>query len=275
MKQIAPLLLLILFTSFAATAQHSLRKRWSTDTTLATPESVLFDAQNKILYVSLINGQPDQADGKGGIAKVNLDGKVLDTNWVTGLNAPKGLGEYGNTLYAADLNEVVVIDIPSGKVTKKIPVEGAQFLNDITVDTKGNVYVSDTRTGKVHKIENGTVTTYLENLKNPNGLLALGNDLYVLASGVLYKADAGKKLTTIAEGMDASTDGVEQVKPGEYIVSCWNGVVYYVKDDGNKQQLLDTRADKINSADIGYDAGNKIVYVPTFFKKGVVSYQLQ
>jgi hypothetical protein len=127
----------------------------------------------------------------------------------------------------------------------------------------------------VHKIENGTVSTYLENLKNPNGLLALGDDLYVLASGSLYKAGTDKKLTTIAEGMDASTDGVEQVNPGEYIVSCWSGVVYYVKNDGSKQQLIDTRADKTNSADIGYDADNKIVYVPTFFKKGVVAYQLQ
>jgi len=275
MKQVTPMFLFALVISFIATAQHSLTKKWSTDTTLAIPESVLFDAQNKILYASLINGQPDRADGKGGIAKVALDGKILDTNWVTGLNAPKGLGKYNNILYAADLTEVAVIDIPSGKVTKKISVEGAQFLNDITVDSKGNVYVSDSRTGKVHKIENGTVTTYLENLKNPNGLLALGDDLYVLASGSLYKAGADKKLTTIAEGMDASTDGVEQVKPGEYVVSCWIGVVYYVKNDGSKQQLLDTRADKTNSADIGYDATNKIVYVPTFFKKGIVAYQLQ
>ena len=275
MKQVTPMFLFALVISFIATAQHSLTKKWSTDTTLAIPESVLFDAQNKILYASLINGQPDRADGKGGIAKVALNGKILDTNWVTGLNAPKGLGKYNNILYAADLTEVAVIDIPSGKVTKKISVEGAQFLNDITVDSKGNVYVSDSRTGKVHKIENGTVTTYLENLKNPNGLLALGDDLYVLASGSLYKAGADKKLTTIAEGMDASTDGVEQVKPGEYVVSCWIGVVYYVKNDGSKQQLLDTRADKTNSADIGYDATNKIVYVPTFFKKGIVAYQLQ
>jgi len=106
-------------------------------------------------------------------------------------------------------------------------------------------------------------------------LLAIGNDLYVLASGTLYKADANKKLTRIAEGMDESTDGVEQVTPGEFLVSCWNGIVYYVKADGSKQTLFDTRAEKINSADIGYDAKNKIVYVPTFFRKSIVAYQLK
>src|SRR5689334_149443 len=126
MKQITPMFLFALFISLISTAQHSLTKKWSTDTALATPESVLYDAQNKILYASLINGQPDQADGKGGVAKVDLNGKILDTNWVTGLNAPKGLGKFDNMLYAADLTEVAVIDIPSGKVTKKIPVEGAQ-----------------------------------------------------------------------------------------------------------------------------------------------------
>src|SRR3954469_9155215 len=124
MKQITPMFLFALFISFIATAQHSLTKKWSTDTALAIPESVLFDAQNKILYASLINGQPDQADGKGGIAKVDLYGKVLDSNWVTGVNAPKGLGKYGNTLYAADLTEVAVIDISSGKVANRIPIEG-------------------------------------------------------------------------------------------------------------------------------------------------------
>jgi hypothetical protein len=39
--------------------------------------------------------------------------------------------------------------------------------------------------------------------------------------------------------------------------------------------LLDTREQKVNSADIGYDAKNKIVYVPTFFRNSVVAYQLK
>lgn len=155
------------------------------------------------------------------------------------------------------------------------PVEGAVFLNDITVDAKGVVYVSDTRTNKVHKIENGKVSTYLDNMKGANGVLAVGTDLYVLTSGSLQKADTNKKLTTLADGMDASTDGIEMVKENEFIVSCWNGILYYVKADGTKQVLFDTREQKINSADIGYDAKNKIVYVPTFYKNSIHAYQLK
>ncbi len=112
-------------------------------------------------------------------------------------------------------------------------------------------------------------------MKGANGVLAVGTDLYVLTSGSLQKADTNKKLTTLADGMDASTDGIEMVKENEFIVSCWNGILYYVKADGTKQVLFDTREQKINSADIGYDAKNKIVYVPTFYKNSIHAYQLK
>jgi hypothetical protein len=58
-------------------------------------------------------------------------------------------------------------------------------------------------------------------------------------------------------------------------VTCWGGVIYYVKDDGSKQTLLDTRDEKINSADLGYDAVNRILYIPTFAKNSVVAYKLK
>jgi hypothetical protein len=51
--------------------------------------------------------------------------------------------------------------------------------------------------------------------------------------------------------------------------------VYYVVAGAQKITLFDTRSEKINSADIGYDAKKKIIYVPTFLKNNVVAYQLQ
>lgn len=265
----------LIFTGAHVSAQHQLTKIWTTDTTLNTPESVLYDGQGKVLYVSLIKGDASAKDGEGGVAKVGLDGKIINADWITGLNAPKGLGKHGNTLYVADIDEIVAIDIAKGAVIKKYPVEGATFLNDITVDASGVVYVTDSRTGKVHTLTNGTVATMLEGLKGPNGILAVKDGLYVLASGSLLKVNNDKSTQTIAEGMDSSTDGIEEVKPGEFVVSCWAGVVYYVKADGSKEQLFDTREAKINSADIGYDAQKKIVYVPTFLKNSVMAYQLK
>jgi hypothetical protein len=270
------MVMLILLKNNDVRAQnHQLVEKWHTDSVLKVPESVLFDAENKVLYTSNIGGAPAGKNGKGSIGKVGLDGKIIAVDWVTGLNGPKGLGKFKNTLYAADVDEVVAIDIKAGKIINHFPVAGAQFLNDITVDSKGAVYVSDSKLGKIHKIENGNVSTYAEDISGVNGLLAVGNDLYVLASGSLWKFTADKQRNKIAEGMDASTDGVEMVKENEFIVSCWAGAVYYVKTDGSKEQLLDTRDKKINSADIGYDNKARIVYVPTFFRNSIVAYELK
>ena len=254
---------------------QQLVKLWESDTTLKVPESVYFDADNKVLYVSNIDGQPAEKDGKGSIGKVGTDGKVIAAEWVTGLNSPKGMALYKNTLWVSDLNELVSIDIKSGTITNRIAIDSAVFLNDVTVDKDGAVYVSDSRTGKVHKVVNGKAETWLQGLKGPNGLLAHKKDFYVLDQGVMYKVEKDKSLKKITEGMEGGTDGIENVKGDDFIVSCWSGVVYYVKGDGSKEKLLDTRDAKINSADIGYDSKNRIVYVPTFWKNNVVAYTLK
>ena len=69
------ILLLVAFISpLLLTAQHKLEKLWQTDTIVAVPESVLVDAPNNLLYVSLIDGNPWDADGKGGVGR---DGSSL------------------------------------------------------------------------------------------------------------------------------------------------------------------------------------------------------
>jgi sugar lactone lactonase YvrE len=266
---------LLAFGAFAFAQKPQLVKKWETDTTLRVPESVLYDAGNKILYASNIDGAPDQKDGKGSIARIGLDGKILSVDWVKGLNAPKGLGLYNNVLWVADVDELVSIDVVSGQITSHVPIAGAAFLNDVTIDQNGVIYVSDTKTKKVHRVENGNVSVYLQDLKGPNGVLIHSDTLYVLDQGTLYKVGANKALVKVADGMDPSTDGVEHIQDNDFIVSAWAGVIYYLHGDGSKDVLLDTRDQKINSADIGYDPEGRIVYVPTFFKNKVVAYDLK
>jgi len=270
-KLLLPLLSMI---SLVANAQHQLAKIWTTDTIVAIPESVLPDFKKGILYVSLIDGGGWDADGKGGVARLSLDGKKYEGTWITGLNAPKGLGMYGNHLYAADVNEVVVIDMAKGQVEKKIPIPGASGLNDITVADNGTVYVSDSRTAKVWKIENDQPSLFLDSMQGVNGLKAIGNDVYVLSGKNFVKADQAKKITKLAD-LEQGGDGVEPVGNGDFIVTSWGGWIYYVHPDGKIETLLDTHLDKKNTADIGYDPVNKIIYVPTFNAKTVVAYQLK
>lgn len=255
-------------------AQHQLQKIWETDTTLAVPESVLPDTKNGILYVSLIDGAPWESDGKGGIAKLDLNGKIINDYWIKGLNAPKGMGLYKGKLYVADVKEVAVIDVNKGAIEKRIAVPNAERLNDLTIDNKGVVYVSDSQTGVVYRVENGQITTYLTGFKGLNGLRALGKDLYVATGKDVYKTDATKQLTSIGI-IDQGGDGIEPVGNGDWIGSAWAGYIYYFHKDGKKDLLLDTHEQKMNTADIGYDPVKKIVYVPTFFRKSVAAYQLK
>src|SRR5690606_29671967 len=177
-------------------------------------------------------------ENSGFISKVDLNGQILERDWVPNLTATKGMGLFNDRLYAAEMSTVAVIDVNTGSIVKRIPIEGAEMLNDITIDPNGIVYVSDTRTGKVHKIENDEPSLYMENLQSPDGLLSVGNMLYILADGTLRKTDSGEKSTQVAEGMEGGTDGIEMVKENEFIISCWDGVIYYVKADGSKQLLL-------------------------------------
>jgi hypothetical protein len=255
--------------------EHALVKLWQTDTLLKVPESVLFDAGDKLLYVSNIDGQPWEKDGKGSIGKVGLDGKIIKVDWVTGLNAPKGLGRYKNYLYAADIDNVVVIDITKAAIVKRIPVEGAQSLNDISVDKNGKVWVTDSKAGKIYFLHQDAFELFADNYNGLNGVLAVGSDVYAVAAGALWKIDAAKKAVKIAEGMEPAVDGLEQVAPNEFLVSVWNGIIYYVKAGGKVQQLLDTRDQKSNTADIGFDPKTRTVYVPTFYKNSIVAYTLR
>jgi hypothetical protein len=263
---------IVCFFCVNAFAQPKLEKIWETDSVVAIPESVL--PINGMLYISLIDGGPWDADGKGGVAKLDADGKNYQANWITGLNAPKGLAYAGNRMYVADISDVVIIDIEKGLVEKKIAIDSATGLNDITVAGNGAIYVSDSRTARIWKIENDVPQLFLENMKGVNGLKAIGNDLIIASGRSFLKAGADKKITAITQLPDGG-DGIEPVGNGDFIVSAWPGFIWYVYADGLIETLLQTQEKKINAADIGYDPVKKIVYVPTFLAKTVAAYQLK
>lgn len=274
MKRVLTCLMFLIPAFLVTSAQkHKLVQIWSTDAIVNTPESVLPDLKNNLLYVSLIEGGPWDADGKGGIGHMTTKGTAYDSMWITGLNAPKGLGMYKNKMYAADISEVVVVDISKGKLLSKVAIEGASGLNDITVSDKGVVFVSDSKTGRIWKLEDDKPTLYLENVTGANGLKAVKEGLVYAKGPALMIADDKKQIRQIANvGQDI--DGIEPVGNGDYIVTSWPGYIFYVYANGQTELMLETHAQKINSADIGYDQAKKILYVPTFFDKRIVAYQL-
>lgn len=277
MKKLALLGALLLATG-AQAQTHKLTQVWETDATLKVPESVRFDAKRKVLYVSNIDGEPWAADGKGSIAKVGLDGKVIAAEWVTGLDCPKGLvlSKDGKRLYAADAGGIVVIDIEAGKIEKKIAIPEGIQLNDLASDGKDTLYISDSKGKKVLAVKGDAVTVELDEkvLKGPNGLLVHRGKLYVLDNNSLNEVQADKSLKVIVGGMEGGTDGLEHVKGDDFLVSVWSGAVWYVSGT-SKELLFDGKAADTKTADIGWDPATKTVYVPTFAKNTVVAFKVE
>ncbi|MDF1572732.1 MAG: hypothetical protein P1P82_14080 [Bacteroidales bacterium] len=286
MKKFIPLIVILIFlwscqTKTSADSQlesdpitFSLSELWATDTIMKTPESVLYDAKRGVLYVANMN-RTEEGDDTGFISKLDTDGTVIDMYWIDGLNEPRGMGIHGDLLFATDMDRLLVIDIEKGEVQKMVPVEGSVFLNDLSVGEDGTVYFSDSRAGKVQTYKDGEIADWIPEINSPNGLFDEGEEILVAASGdseVRLVDKSTGEYEVVATGV--GVDGIEYTGIDDYyIVSEWKGVIHMIGND-TIQKLLDTEAQKKNTADIGYNMEKKIVYVPTFFDNRVVAYKL-
>lgn len=254
----------------------TLTLKWETDTLLTTCESVLYDQDQDVLYVSNINGAPDGKDGNGFISKVSLEGKITDQYWVKGLDAPKGLGLNNGKLYVADIDKVLEIDTKSGKVTRTYAVKGAKFLNDISIDSKGTVYITDSSGGSIYTIMNGKLSTWIEKLNGPNGIFAEEGELMMALwnDKTLNTIDPSSRQVTMRTDSIENPDGIEAIGNGAYLVSSWNGMVHHVDSEWKGTLVLDTRKDSLSAADIEYVKSKNLLLVPTFFKNKVMAYEV-
>jgi len=267
--------------SGAAPAVFSPEKQWETPPGLRTPESVLYDPVRNVLYVSSINGRPNEKNGEGFVSKVSLDGKIEVLKWIVGLNAPKGLGMYKGKLYIADIDSLVVADIETGSIEAKYFAPGAKFLNDVAVDSSGNVYVSDSswKNSAVYRLSGGTISVWLkgEQIRSPNGLLVHGDTLAVGNSG-----DGRIKLFRIADRsflrkfeVVSAVDGLVPDGLGGYLFSNWKGKVFHLSALHGIGALVDTPDPKVNAADIAFIPERGLLFVPTFYGNRVVCYHLR
>lgn len=246
---------------------------WETEASLPTNESVLFDEATGTIYVSNIGGMDPQAkDGKGSIAIIDKDGKIVNPAWITGLNSPKGMAISNGKLYVTDIDELVEIDIASAKVSNKWKVEGAEFLNDVAAHN-GTVYFTDMNKGKVHSYANGAITTVSEGHTTINGIAVAGDGTIYGLDGSGLKMWHSDGTSMVVNANVTGGDGLVILGDGNFVASRWQGEIWFASADG-ETMMLDTKAAESNTADIGYNAAEKVIYVPTFFKNKVAAYKL-
>jgi len=256
---------------------------------LAQPESVVRDPATGAIYVSNIAGAIMQKDGNGFIAKLRPDGTVITREWVKGLNAPTGLALHERTLYVADVDELVEINVASGEIAKRYEAKGAIFLNDVAVGEDGTVYASDTPMNTIWRLKDGNFEPWLANdaLNGPNGLLVQGDKLIVAAFGKLpgegQKQELGgllavdvedQSLTKLGNGeLVGNLDGLQALQPGIYLVTDWAaGGLYRVDAKGNAERLLKLGK---GSADFIYLPDKKTALIPIMLNNSLVAYALE
>src|SRR5439155_11990512 len=105
--------------------------------------------------------------------------------WVHGLNSPKGIRTFEDTLWVAGIDELFGIDIPTAKVTKRVKPDGAKFLNDVAIAKDGTVYVSDLIQSRIYRYDGREVKVFAEGeeVEWPNGIVIHGDRLVVAGWG--------------------------------------------------------------------------------------------
>lgn len=242
---------------------------------LSHPESVVYDKKRDVLYVSV---QADQVKGDGSIASVSLDGKLINAKFITGLNDPKGQFIIGDKLYVTDITELIEIDLNKGAITNRYTNKKIQYLNDVTADDKGNLYVAEMHKSAIFKLDsdkNFTEWFKSPELENPNGLLADGDDLYIAAWGkysndnpitapqahLLKVSTKTKEITKVTPKPIGNMDGVQFASDAkDFYISDWiQGTVIHVTPEGKGKEVL-----KIEQSlgDILYIKEKKLLALP-------------
>lgn len=236
----------------SANAQVKLEFMWKLDG-FDRPESLFPSADHSEIYVSNINGASNEEDGNGYISRVSLDGEVIEKKWITGLDGPKGFVVDQGKIYITDVKDVVIIDLASGNIEKRIAVPDVGFLNDLAV-VNGQVFFSDTGADKLYRYteEDGLSTIASgEKVDGINGLLANGEDLLITVTraGKLLSVDLDDySMTEVGAGI-INGDGIGILESGGYTITSFTGEIYYIKNETETELLLDSKPDEISQND--------------------------
>ena len=262
-----------------------------------TPESVLWDADQQVWFVSNINGGPTAKDGNGFISKLNRDGAVETLRFIDGgingvvLNGPKGLALVGDTLWVADIDAVRGFNKRTGEPVASVELgKQAKFLNDVAASPDGTLYITDTGVkfddkgamvqvgpNRIFKLSGRKATVAAEGewLARPNGITwnpTTGRFILAPFGGTAITAwsPGETKADTIGTG-PGGYDGVEVVAGEIYVTSWADSSVFIVGAGSNKKVITGVSS----PADIGVDPVRNLIAIPQFLENKVVVWRVK
>jgi len=216
-----------------------------------------------VILLSNVNGY--EKNGLGYLSMASPDGTGVTTRWVTGLNGPTGMAIRGDSLYVADIDELVAIDLPSGRIARRYPAPERQpGLNDVAVGPDGAIYVSASARGAVYRLRADELETWVrdERLKDANGLLAHSSGLLV-ARWTLHRINLDGEPVIEPFGDQDVTDleTVEEVGADRWLVTTVGANrILELEPSGRMRPVLERET---YSADIEYIPAERLLLVPS------------
>lgn len=197
------------------------------------PESIVYDQVGDRYFIS----------NKAGNTILQLDSEHKLTTFIgSDLNAPKGLLIVGDTLISVNNTSIQGFLLSDASRVLNISIEGAVFMNDVTTDNKGNIYVSDTSNGMIYQVslETGEYSTLVDSIKGPNGVLYVSksNSILICNWGENAKIQSFNLTDSILSNLVttelSNLDGLASDKAGNIYVSSWGSNAVYRFDPSFK-----------------------------------------
>lgn len=253
---------------------------------LHQPESVKYDAEQDMFFISNMVGTGSAKDANGYIVEVRANdlanSKVFAENGKAGvvLDAPKGMAIHGDTLWIADIDVMRAINRKTGVAIGNLDLKpyGALLLNDVTFGGDGAMYITDTGilmtdkgviykgADKIFAVKDGKVRIVAQgaSLGRPNGITwdKEANRLVVVTfdpfhSQIFSLAPNGER-RLLGKG-NGKFDGVEPVGGGRFMVASWNDSSVRLVGNGTNRRIANN---VLAPADIGYDTRRNRLAIP-------------
>ena len=240
------------------------------------PESVVYDAAHDRYLVS--------NKGNGDIISVpRLDPSNLSIFKTGQVSSMRGITIVGNTLWAACTDPDGVrqylysFDLNTGNWIKAFYIASGVFINDVTADASGFIYVSDANNNKIYKVNPGDGSYSDLLISGTNGLL-----FDEANNRLLYTDDTpqtGSQISALDIATNISTplivnanfqwlDGLTVDHLGNYYVSSWSTNEVYRYDPNFTAFIVASTGHNgvphSGPADIFYDQVNNVLAVPNF-----------
>ncbi len=271
-KCVAPLVVLLMASVASESAaevpnpeQASIA--WTLSGQFCEPETVLPLPDETFLVSNVCDFK---TKGNGFLSLINAEGEVLDWRAVQSLDAPLGMARVDNRLYVVDSNTVREFEWPGFKPVAIHKLD-TKVANDIAVAPDHTIYVSDSATHQVIKLDSDGTQSVLTNsarFKHANGMALDGNHLYVGGARLWCVNLSSGAVTTIGPKWLEDIDGIEFERDGTLQVTIVGGPLVRLPL-GEAAQVLG--GDGVSSTNHGYYAKKNLSLIPTGYDNTVVA----